>query len=83
MNNNFTDPNMMLAMRMRELIVNETMTVGDGQAVAMTVLWTFIRDEASNRSMEPDALLREKIEWFLKTWAPNMRILPRRPRLNG
>jgi hypothetical protein len=75
--NNFNDRTMALAMRMRELLVSETTTIGDGQAAALTALWTLIRDEASNRSMEPDQVLREKVDWFLKTWAPNIRIVPR------
>lgn len=70
----FNDRNTALANRLRELVQRETETIGDGQAVAIAMFWSFVVDEAENRSADPEKLSRAHLESFIGEIAPIFRM---------
>lgn len=70
----FNDRNTTIALRLREIIQRETETVGDGQGIAMALLWSFIVDDAENRSVDPEGLARRALEGFIRDVAPRFKM---------
>lgn len=80
----FTKRNTAIANAVREHIQKHTLTVSDGEAIAMSVLWVFFMDHAEAQGLDVDTLAREQMEAFIKDMAPKFKILRiARPRLNG
>jgi len=54
-----------LAMRLRKQIQKETATIGDGEGVAVVLLWSFVADHAKAHKHELEPLFRDQVEAFL------------------
>ena len=70
----FNAKNAAIANRLRQIIIQETHLISDGEAVAITVLWSFFVDHAEAQGLKVEELAREQLEAFIKGIAPGFKI---------
>jgi hypothetical protein len=63
---NMTKENFDLANKIRLYIQSSTPTIGDGESVAMIVLWSFIIEHAKAHAVDREALARSQLDSFIE-----------------
>jgi len=70
----FTRHTIALANKLREQIQRETQTIGEGEAVGMMILWSFIQDHGESSGDKPEDLARHQVDAFIKEIAPSFKM---------
>lgn len=70
-----TDENMAIANDICKQIQDRTETIGDGEGVAMVLLWRFLTDHARCHNLDVSTLAREQLEAFIQYAEVNLKIV--------